>query len=219
MNKKKLLIYGTGRLAEYASYVFQNDTEYHVEGYCMEKEYLIKNNLNPDTRIFEEIQDLFLKEHYHLFIAVGNNLVRERIYRSAKEKGINMATYISSKASIWPNMQTGENCFIGEGSVIQPFVKIGNNTILFGARLGHHTVVGDHVLLSGPTVGGNVVIGDYTFIGLNAVVLQHLNIGSKNIIGMGVAIKSSTQVGEVYSSANFKKRKVSFDDISNSYLT
>lgn len=219
MDKKRLFIYGVGRLAEYAAYVFENDSEYEVEGYCIEREYFqnIKEQ-NTGTKIFEEIKDLLLQENYYLFIAVGNNLVRERIYSAAKQKEIKLATYISSRASTWPNMTTGENCFIGEGSVIQPFVKIGENCILFGARLGHHTKVGDHVLLSGPTIGGNVIVGKYTFIGLNAVVLQNLEIGAKNIIGMGVSIKSPTGEGEVYSSPSFKKREVSFDDISNNYL-
>jgi sugar O-acyltransferase (sialic acid O-acetyltransferase NeuD family) len=219
MDKKRLFIYGVGKLAEYAAYVFQNDSEYDVEGYCIEREYIQKNKQQiPDTKIFEEIEGLLLQEDYYLFIAVGNNLVRERIYTAAKEKGINLATYLSSRASTWPNIKTGDNCFIGEGSVIQPFVTIGANCILFGARLGHHSKIGDHVLLSGPTIGGNVTVGKYTFIGLNAVVLQNLEIGAKNIIGMGVSIKNSTGEGEVYSSPTFKKREVNFDDISNSYL-
>lgn len=219
MKKKKLLVYGIGKLADYASYVFEHDSDYEVQGFCMEKDYLQKNQEKfPETLVYEEIDELFHKYNYYLFIAVGNNLVRERIYKSAKERGIKMATYISSRASTWPNFEVGDNCFIGEGSVIQPFSKIGSNSILFGARLGHHTIVGDHVLLSGPTIGGNVTIGNYTFIGLNAVVLQNLEIGIKNIIGMGVAIKNSTGEGEVYSSPNFTKRKVSFENISKNYL-
>ncbi|CAM4344811.1 acetyltransferase [Gillisia limnaea] len=219
MKNKKLFIYGVGGLADYAAYVFKNDSDFEVLGSCIEKTYLEKNpNDSKETKIYEDIEDKLLQENTFLFIAVGNNIVRERIYNMSKHKGIKMATYISSKASTWENLVIGENCFIGEGSVIQPFVKIGNNCILFGARLGHHTVMGDHVLLSGPTIGGNVRVGDFSFIGLNSVVLQNLEIGSKNIIGMGVAIKTSTGEGEVYSSPNFTKRKVSFDDISKNYL-
>lgn len=219
MNNKKLFIYGVGRLAEYASYVFKFDSEYIVEGYCIEKEYLQKNiKDDSEIEVFEDIENLLSNNDYYMFIAVGNNVVRERIYRRAKEKGIKMATYISSKASTWPNLVVGDNCFIGEGSVLQPYVKIGVNSILFDASLGHHTIVGDHVLLSSSTTGGNVQIGNYTFIGLNSMVSQNLVIGPKNIIGMGVAIKTSTGEGEVYSSQKFLKRKLTFDDISKNYL-
>lgn len=216
---KNLVIYGVGRLAEYASYVFEHDSEFTFKGYCLEKEYHQRDaEEHRGIKVFEEIENLLLQEDYYLFIAVGNNLIRERIYRNATKKGIKMATYISSRSSTWKDLEIGDNCFIGEGSVIQPYAKIGVNTVLFGARLGHHTTIGDHVLLSGPTIGGNVRIGDYTFIGLNAVILQNLVIGPKNIIGMGVAIKASTGEGEVYSSPNFKKRNLGFDDISNNYL-
>lgn len=219
MKNRKLIIYGVGRLAEYAGYVFDNDSDYTVEGYCIEFEYF-KNNPQTcsNSMVFEEIEDLLLKEDFSLFIAVGNNITRERIFNIARKKGYSLATYISSKASTWSNLKIGENGFVGEGSVIQPYVEIGVNCILFGARLGHHTKVGDHALLSGPTIGGNVRIGVLTFIGLNAVVLQNLEIGPKNIIGMGVSIKSSTGEGDVYSSPTFTKRKVKFDDISRNYL-
>lgn len=219
MKNRRLFIYGVGRLAEYAAYVFENDSDYKVEGYCIEFEYFQKNPTEcSNCMVFEEIEDLLLKDDFSLFIAVGNNITRQRIYNIAKNKGYLLATYISSMSSTWPNLKIGENCFVGEGSVIQPFVEIGVNCILFGARLGHHTKVGDHSLLSGPTIGGNVEIGILTFIGLNAVVLQNLEIGAKNIIGMGVSIKSSTGEGEVYSSPTSSKRKVKFDDISRNYL-
>lgn len=219
MKNKKLFIYGVGGLADYAAYVFENDSEFEVLGSCIEKNYLKKNmEDSQEIKVYEEIEDQLIQENIFLFIAVGNNIVRERIYKLSKQKGIQMATYISSKASTWANLQIGDNCFIGEGSIIQPFVKIGSNSILFGARIGHHCQIGDHVLLSGPTIGGNVNIGNFSFLGLNSVVLQNLEIGPKNIIGMGVSIKSSTQEGEVYSSATFIKRKVNFDDISNNYL-
>lgn len=219
MKKKKLFIYGVGGLAEYAGYVFENDSDFKIVGHCIEKKYLEKDpNVSAKIKIYEEILDEFHQEDTFLFIAVGNNVIRERVYQNACQRGIKMATYISSKASTWPNLAVEDNCFIGEGSVIQPFVKIGSNSILFGARIGHHCQIGSHVLLSGPTIGGNVKIGNFSFLGLNSVVLQNLEIGAKNIIGMGVSIKTSTGDGEVYSSPNFTKRKVNFDDISKNYL-
>lgn len=220
MKRKKLIIYGIGRLAEYATYVFNNDSDYEIIGKCIEENYLnINESEENDLISFEEIEKKYAADEVELFIAVGNNTVRERIYSLTKQKGYSLASYISSKATFWENLEIGENCFIGEGSVIQPFVKIADNTILFGARIGHHCVIGKHSLLSGPTVGGNVSIGEYSFLGLNSVIQQNINIGSKNIIGMGVAIKNTTPDKAVFSAPNFTKRTVSFDDISNNYLS
>jgi sugar O-acyltransferase (sialic acid O-acetyltransferase NeuD family) len=220
MRKNNLVIYGIGRLAEYAAYVFQNDSSYNVIGYCLEESYLqIKPNINKEILSFENLEKKFPNNDITLFIAVGNNIIRERIFSLAKNKNYHLATYISSKSSTWNNLEVGENCFIGEGSVVQPYVKIKDNSILFGARIGHHCVIEKHCLLSGPTIGGNVCIGEYSFLGLNSVVQQNIKIGSKNIIGMGVAIKTPTEDKSVFSAKNPTKRMVSFDDISNKYLS
>ena len=219
MKNKKLFIYGVGGFADYAAYVFENDSEYEVVGTCIEKNYQDKNPKDlKKIKVFEEIEGHLHQEDTFLFIAVGNNVVRERIYQLSKQKGIKMATYISSKASTWANMETGENCFIGEGSVIQPYVKIGDNSILFSSRIGHHSRLGNHTLLSGASLGGYVTIGDFSFLGMNSIIQQNIIIGEKNIIGMGVAIKTSTGEGEVYSSPTNIRRKVKFDDISKNYL-
>ena len=219
MKNKKLFIYGVGGLADYAAYVFENDSDYEVVGTCIEKNYLDKNPNNlMNIMVYEGIEDQLHQADTFLFIAVGNNIVRGRIFQMSKQKGIKLATYISSKASTWANLEIGDNCFIGEGSVIQPFVKMGDNSILISSRIGHHSRLGNHTLLSGASLGGKVTIGDFSFLGMNSIIQQNITIGGKNIIGMGVAIKTSTGEGEVYSSPTNIRRKVKFDDISKNYL-
>ena len=52
--------------------------------------------------------------------------------------------YISSKACV-STKDIGENNFIIDNSVIQPFVKLGSNIVVMGGGLiGHHSVVGDN---------------------------------------------------------------------------
>ncbi len=218
MQEKKVIIYGIGKLAEYAAYVFKEDSNFNVIGYCIEEDYLKSHPELSNIQSFENITSELLKTDTFLFIAVGNNIIRERIFSIAKQNRFKFATYVSSRASTWENLKIGENCFIGEGSIIQPFVEIKNNSFLFGARLGHHCVIGENVLLSGPTLGGNVKIGDYSFIGLNSVIQQNIQIGKKNIIGMGVAITKSTLDHSVFSAPKIKKRDISYDQISDNYL-
>lgn len=214
MEKKKLVIYGVGRFAEYASFVFENDDNYEVVGFCMETMYLKKfpetkkNNLHP----FEAIDVKFPPHEHDLFIAVGNNLIRERIYTAAKYLGFKLATYVSSDAKYWKNLKIGDNCFVGEGSVLQPFTEIGNNCILFSCRIGHHSVIGNHTLLSACLLGGNVQIGDYSFLGLHSTVKENTKIGTKNIIGMGVVIVKNTESNEIYSAPPAKKRNITFQE-------
>lgn len=221
MKKRKLIIYGIGRFAEYAAYVFEKDSPYEINGFCMEQAFLDKKLISDKTENiipFEKLQEKFKPEDYDLFIAVGNNIVRERIFNSAKQKGYKLATYISSKASTWDNLKIGENCFVGEGSVLQPFTEIGNNSILFGVRTGHHSRIGDHTLLSGCTIGGNVEIGNFSFLGLNSTVKENTKIGDCNIIGMDTAINSNTNANEIYSAPTAIKRKITFQDFNREYI-
>lgn len=219
MKKKKLLIYGSGRLAEYAAYVFENDSEYKIEGFCMERDYLLKNpQTNKEMHVFEEIEDRFSEENHFLFIAVGNNLVRESIYNIAKEKGIRMATYISTKASTWANLETGDNCFIDEGCVLQPFITIEDNSILFTSQIGHHTHIGKHVLISGAKTGGNVHIGNHCYIGLNASIKQNLTISRNCIIGMGCIIEKNISKSSVFTHKGTTNRNLDPDQIARLFL-
>src|SRR5690606_4756012 len=103
-------------------------------------------------------------------------------------------------------LKTGENVFISEDTAIQPFVEIGNNTILIGARIGHHSIIGSNVLLSLSFVGANCKIGNNSFIGLNSAIKPGVSIGNFNIIGMGCNIIKNTKDREVYSAPKAQKR-------------
>jgi sugar O-acyltransferase (sialic acid O-acetyltransferase NeuD family) len=187
----------------------------------MEQAYLDKqlnSDKTEDIIPFEKLQEKFKAEDYDLFIAVGNNIVRERIFNSAKQKGYKLATYISSKASTWDNLKTGDNCFIGEGSSIQPFVKLGNNTIIMETIIGHHCTIGNNILLSVCTLGGNVKVGNGSFLGMGSVVRQNVNIADKNIIGMGSIIDKNTEPNSVYTTKTAIKRIASYDKIANIFL-
>ncbi len=221
MSKSKIIIYGTGSLAEYVGYVFTHDSPYEVAGYCVENQYLPKDTTTQfglPIYSYEQITDTCPCEEYLLFIAVGNNMVRERLYLDSKSKGYAFANYISSKTTIWDNLKVGENVFIGEGSIIQPFVSIGNNAIFFNTNIAHHSQLGNHLLLSSCTLGGNVIVNDYTFIGMNSTINQNVVIGYHNIIGSGCIIPKNTEDDSVYSNSSTIKRTISAKQIGNKYL-
>ena len=221
MSKRKLIIYGVGRFAEYAAYVFENDSSYGVIAFSIEQNYLNKQ-LDSD-RIkqiipFENLEENFHPLDYDLFIAVGNNLIRERIFNIAKRKGYKLANYISSKASTWENVKYGENCFIGEGCMLNPFTHLGDNNILFNTVIGHHSKIGNHTLLSGTILAGNVTIGNFSFLGLHSSIKENIKIGSKNIIGMNTSISSNTEDNSVYTSSSAIKRSITFNEFYREYI-
>lgn len=221
--EQKLIIYGVGRFAEYAAYLFENDSNYSVHGLCIEKNYLDKisnqeNKANLPIHIFEDLKTS-IKGEFSIFIAVGNNQIRARIFQKAKDLGYKLASYISSKAFFWGDLIINENVFISEGSVIQPFVEIGANSFIIGSKIGHHSIIGENVLLSGSTIGGNTHIGNMSFLGLNSAVSQNVSIAENNIIGMNATIERDTNENSVYTQKGTTLRKVSSKQISNRPLS
>lgn len=200
---KKLVIFGIGEQAEMAYYYFKNDSVYEVVAFTVDKEYIDKQILFELPIIeFESIEDIYSKEDYELFIAIGYNKVnklRTEKYLACKEKGYKIASYISSKASIFSD-KIGENVFILEDNTIQPYVTIGNNVTLWsGNHIGHHsTIRANCFITSHVVISGGVEVGENTFIGVNATLRDHINIGKSNVIGAGALILSDTEDNKVY---------------------
>ena len=221
MEPKKLFIYGFGKFAEYAAYVFTEDSDYMVAGYCIEGEFLKDTNtqgLNREIFVFEELNEITNGENFEVFIAVGNNKLRKRLFEKAIELEYNIASYISSKAIIWENLIIGRNVFIGEGSVLQPFVEVGDNSIIFITIIGHHTKIKNHTLLSVTTLGGSVEVGDESYLGMNSTVKQKVKIAEKTIIGMNVAVETSTASKSVYTHRGTSKRDLTYEQVEKRFL-
>ena len=129
-------------------------------------------------------------------VAVGPkkiNGIRKEKYLAAKSMGYKLASYVSSRSSIW-NTTVGENTFVFENSVIQPFVEIGNNVIVWSTNhLGYHSIIRDHVFISAHVViGGSVEIGEQCFLGLNSTIRDHVRIGERCLIGAGALVLGDT---------------------------
>lgn len=220
--KSKLLIYGIGKFAEYLAFLFSNDSKYEVIGYCIEENYLKSNKVksiinNLHVYSFENVTNE-ITDDFDIFIAIGNNDIRARIFKKAIELKLSFANYISSKATIWENFDNARNIFIGEGSIIQPYVNIGDNTFIIGGRIGHHCNIGNHVLMTGNTIGGNATIGNFCYLGMNSTIKQNLAIAQNTVIGMGCNLEKNTNPYEVYSNKGTTKRKVDSKQLGNRFL-
>ncbi|MCX2574291.1 acetyltransferase [Pedobacter sandarakinus] len=197
-----LIIYGTGKMAELICYSFIHDSPYEVVAFCVDDAYVKPEGgklLDIPIYNFGEIQKLYPPSENKMHVAIGRNSARTVIYNNAKTAGYSFANYISSKANFWPDLTVGENVFIDQCCDIQPFVTIGNNCMLIGSRIGHHSKVHDNVLLSGNILAGNVTIGKNSFLGINSAVKEDIVIGENNIVGAGVFINKNTEDNKLIS--------------------
>ena len=183
---------------------FTHDSNYEVVAFSAEKVYIKKNSLFGLPIIpFEDVESLYNPKIYKMFIAVSFtqlNRVRTRLCKQAKSKGYSLASYISSKAFVWKNVEIGENCFILENNVLQYRVKIGNNVTLWsGNHIGHRAVIKDNCFISSQVaVSGFCEVGENCFIGVNACIADGLKIAKDCIIGAGSVVLKDTFEGLVY---------------------
>lgn len=202
--KEKIVIFGTDKMAEIAHFYFTKDSPYEIAAFTADKKYIKRKKLLGCPLVpFEDIKKSYPPNRYKMFIAIGYkklNHFRTEKYKQAKEKGYQLVSYLSSKATHWGDTKIGENCFILENQVMQNGMKIGNNVFIWsGNHFGHDVEIGDHTFMSSHVVVcGGVKIGKSCFIGANATFRDGITIGDRCIIGAGALILSDTKPEEVY---------------------
>lgn len=211
---EKIVVFGIGNIAEVAYSYITNDSEYEIVAFTVDKEYLTKSELfNLPVVPFDELEDLFPPKGYKIFIAIGYqnlNKLRQKKYEEVKNKGYQLISYISSKISNFGNAEIGDNCFILEDNVLQPFIKIGNNVTLWsGNHIGHHSTIEDHCFISSHVViSGLSTIKQNCFIGVNSTIGHEITIEKDNFIGAGCLITKSTEAKNVFISKNTEKFRI-----------
>ncbi|MDQ3799380.1 MAG: acetyltransferase [Acidobacteriota bacterium] len=215
---RKLVIVGIGETAELAYEYFKYDSPHEIVGFAVESAFKDRDEFfGLPVVAFEEIEKHFSPEQHLAFAAISYtqlNRVRARIFKTLKAKGYTCASYVSSSAFVWHNVEIGENCFIFENNVVQYQVKIGNNVVLWsGNHIGHQTVIQDNVFISSHVVvSGYCEVGANSFMGVNSSVANDVKIAPDNIIAMGAVIHKHTEPRGIY-----KGNPGKIDETKNSF--
>lgn len=200
----KLILFGTGDIAQIANYYFDIDSEHEVVAFTVNKQYIKNDSFeNKPLMAFEEISKKFPPKEFKMFIAMSYakmNKVRAEKFQQAKSMGYELVSYISSRCSYLSQFEPGENCFIFEDNTIQPFVKIGNNVTLWsGNHIGHHSEIKDDNFISSHVVlSGHCVIEPNCFIGVNSTIAHRVRIARETLVGAGAIITKDTVEKGVY---------------------
>lgn len=216
----KIIIFGTGDIAEIANYYFKTDSNYEVMAFTVNRDYI-----NGETTFegkplvpFEDISTLYPASEYKMFIALSYsnmNKIREAKYYEAKELGYELVSYISSKCSYMSQYEHGDNCFIFEDNTIQPFVRIGNNVTLWsGNHIGHHSKIEDHNFVSSHVViSGHCHVKSNCFLGVNSTLAHKVTLEKETLLGAGAIISKNTSEKGVYVAPRTIKIEKSSDKI------
>ena len=115
-----------------------------------------------------KIEDLdkFVNDYDSVFVAIGNNEVRKKLYDKARFLGYKLPILID------PNASVSKYCYIGEGSVIFPCAVLETNC---------HVAKGC-IISSNTTINREAYISDYVSIHSNSVIRKRAHIGESTLI-------------------------------------
>jgi sugar O-acyltransferase (sialic acid O-acetyltransferase NeuD family) len=211
---KDVVIFGAGDQAQVAYVCLTEDSPYRVVAFSVNRDYLHGGDKLFDLPVvaFEDLERTHPPATHAMLVSVGFkrvNELRAELYRACKAKGYELISYISSRAIRFSNVEVGDNCFILEANVLQPFVRIGNNVVLWsGNHIGHHSRIHDDVFIaSHAVVSGKVTIGRGSFVGVNATFRDGVTVAPRCVIGAGALILHDTAEGEVYAAPRTEPAK------------
>ena len=199
----KLLIFGAAEIAELAKYYFDLDSPYQVVAFIVDDEFYSEDSFQGLKVVPWSIAlKMYPPTDYHMHVALsykGLNSLREIKFDQCRSAGYNLVSYISSRATVFPDLQHGVNCFILENQNIQPKVTLEDNVMLWsGNHIGHGSTIKAHAYLASHVViSGHVEIGRRCFIGVNSAVRDFVRVGDDSFIGMGALVTRDLLEGSV----------------------
>lgn len=196
-----------------AHYFFDCDSEYQPTAFTVDSEFLDQKSFQGLPVVpYEEVEERYPPDEFEMFLALGLrdvNQMRKAKTEEAEAKGYQLASYVSSRALLHPDLSVGPHTWIMEGAHIHPFVTIGRGTIIWSrSTIGFKSTIGEYCWVSGGLCGESVVVGDCTFIGLGATVASFASVGKSNVIGAGAVIQKDTKDFEIFKGPHSKPSRV-----------
>ena len=137
-------------------------------------------------------------EEYEVFVAMGNNMIRQKVSLDLEEKGARIPIIVHPDSVIGSNVTIGTGSVVMAGVVINCNSSIGKGCIINTcASVDHDNIIGDYVHLSpGVHTAGTVNIGNASWIGIGAILRNDIRIVNNCVIGAGaVVVKDIMEIG------------------------
>lgn len=136
----------------------------------------------------------FIKEIHDVeavYCPLGNNKLRVKFLKMAKEYGLKTPSYIHPSVNISPNVTIGEGVYILLGTSIMPHTVIKDYVMIsMNVGLAHHNVLEEGVFLStGCNFGASIHAHKYAYCGIASTIMTGLHeLGEDCLIGAGAVV-------------------------------
>lgn len=131
----------------------------------------------------------YVGEYQDVFVAMGNNSLRETLMNTAESVGFSVVSLLSPKSVISDYAVVGKGSVVFPGAVIEANAKIGMGCIVAAnTTINHDAKVEDYVLINSNTV-----------VRPNSSVGRMAKIGSRCVITFGKRVDAESEIldGEI----------------------
>lgn len=190
MKKEKVLIFGAGGHGKVVlDILIESKTD--ILGFIDDDKAKIGQKIRGFS-ILGGFSYLEKRDSVILALGIGNNVIREKIFKSAKNMDIGIASAIHPRAIVSKDVK------MGKGVVIMPGAVINSGTVLEDGVVVNTCASVDHdcylarfsQVWPGAHLAGTVRVGEFSYVGTGASVIQNINIGKNVMIGAGAVIIS-----------------------------
>ena len=190
----KSVIIGAGTYGEvYLSYLVEAGVE--VAGFLDDNETLNGSKIRG-VPVLGKISMLETLKETHgieaVYCPLGNNRLRVKFLKYAKELGYKTPNYIHPSVLISPNVHIGScGIYLLPSTVIMPCCDIKDYVMIsVNSIISHHTIVEEGVFLSfGVNLGASITVHKYAYIGIGATIMTGVHeLGEDCLIGAGAVV-------------------------------
>ena len=134
-----------------------------------------------------------------VFIAVGDNAVRRKIYRQLR--GHDFPALIDPSSQVSPTTEFKHGTFIACEAVVSVGTEIGKFVIINArAGVGHDSTVGDFANIApGVSLSGHTVIGEDVMMGTNSCTAPGMMVGAGATVVCGTPVLKNVAPGTTLS--------------------
>ena len=203
---KSLIIIGAGGHGRVIADIAQKSKKYKKIGF-------LDDNALGECLGFPILGKVFEMKNFigkaDLFVAIGNNLARQKLIEELLELGASVPTLIHPSAIIGSGVCIDKGTAVMAGAIINPCAKIGKGVIINTcSSVDHDCVVHDYAHIAvGVNVAGTVVLGERAWIGAGATIKNNVSISCDAIIGAGAVVVDNIETAGTYVGVPAKKIK------------
>jgi serine acetyltransferase len=191
-----IVIFGAGQIADVARVYIDAHGPDRIVGYTVDAGFQKSETHNGLPLVaWDRLEQSFPPGSIKLLGPLSyrrlNDFRRER-HQEGKARGYEFASFIHPGSHIY-TQDIGENCFILEANVIQPFARVGAGVMMWsGSHIGHHAQIGDYCFLSSHVgLGSGVRLGAGCFVSGKVGVDTGFEIGAASFLGGGAIVKKN----------------------------